>query len=424
MKAKVYPLYEIGDEIDVVASSFCLHIQIICASLARGTTTIRNIVSNKEIDTTIKWCKSIGASIKKVNEKLVIKGNNNKIRLKNSLFICGETSTTAKLMIPLFCTFNQPAGVKANENVIKELETFKAIFDAYGITYYFEDDVVRFERQMESEEVEFDGDIDTYFMAGLMIALPLLNHSSIIKLRAPVRNENTYNTIVKILKKFHIDIKHPATMRYEINSNQRYISCKIKTEQDNLLLSYITLLTQRLKDNNNLTLLNYRKKSTQDTKKLLDYLKKYAVGYKRVFSKGYLKKKTLSLSKIEASVENSLPLLMVLGTFNSQEMIISKVDFNKQRVKKQYNIMTRVFTKLKLDYTTFDNEIMIHPSKVCNKVQVDCENDPYVVMALTMLGLLSDVPIVIRNVDCIFNIYKNFFDMLKQLGAVIEFIHN
>jgi len=424
MKAKVYPLYEIGDEIDVVASSFCLHIQIICASLARGTTTIRNIVSNKEIDTTIKWCKSIGASIKKVNEKLVIKENNNKIRLKNSLFICGETSTTAKLMIPLFCTFNQPAGVKANENVIKELETFKVIFDAYGITYYFEDDVVRFERQMKSEEVEFDGDIDTYFMAGLMIALPLLNHSSIIKLRAPVRNENTYNTIVKILKKFHIDIKHPATMRYEINSNQRYISCKIKTEQDNLLLSYITLLTQRLKDNNSLTLLNYRKKSTQDTKKLLDYLKKYAVGYKRVFSKGYLKKKTLSLSKIEASVENSLPLLMVLGTFNSQEMIISKVDFNKQRVKKQYNIMTRVFTKLKLDYTTFDNEIMIHPSKVRNKVQVDCENDPYVVMALTMLGLLSDVPIVIRNVDCIFNIYKNFFDMLKQLGAVIEFIHN
>lgn len=424
MKAKIYPLYEINNEIEVIASSFCLHIQIICASLASNTTTIKNIINSDEIDTTIKWCESLGAVIKKVNNRIIVKGIGNKIKLLNSLFFSNKTATTAKLMIPLLCTVAQPTGIKVSDEVLSEIEPYQDIFTELGVNVYFDDNVIRFEKTLQAKEIEIDGDIDTYLIAGLMIALPLLDESSTIKLRAPVRNENSYHTITKILKKFHIDIKHPATMRYEINGNQKYRNCTIVTEQDNLSLSYITLLTQRLKSDEKLVLTNYRKKSTQDTKKLLDHLKKHAVNYKRVFSKCYLKRKILSLSKIDASVENSLPLLMILGTFNSQEMIINKVNLNKKRIKKQYNIMTKVFTKLKLDYTTFENEIMIHPKKVEKKVQVDCENDPYIAMALAYLGLLSDVPIVIKNIECIYSIDKNFFKMLKTLGAVIEFIHN
>lgn len=424
MKAKIYPLYEMHNEIEAMASSFCLHVQIICASLSNGVSIIKNIIDSDEIDTTIKWCKALGATIKKSNDKITIKGINNTIKLTNSLFICGNSSTTAKLMMPLLCTFFQPVGIKASEEILDEIYGYKNILEGYGIRFFLEENVIRFEKKISPKEVEFDGDIDTFFTAGLMIALPLLNDMSIIKLRAPVRNENTYGTIIKILKKFHVDVKHPATMRYEIAGNQKYKGCTIVTEQDNLMLSYITLLTQRLRDNEKLVLTNYKKKSTQDTKKILDYLKKNVIHYNRIFSKCYLKKKYLSLSKIDANVENSLPLLMILGTLNSQEMLISKVDLTKKRIKKQYDIMTRVFTKLKLDYSTFENEIMIHPKKIEKKIQVDCENDPYVAISLVYLGLLSSKAIVIKNIDCITNIDKNFFETIRKCGGVVEFIHN
>ena len=73
MKAKVYPLKEMTNEVNVVASSFCLHLQIICASLAKGKSIIKNIVNSKDIDTTIEWCSSLGAIIKKEEDRIIVK---------------------------------------------------------------------------------------------------------------------------------------------------------------------------------------------------------------------------------------------------------------------------------------------------------------------------------------------------------------
>ena len=77
-----------------------------------------------------------------------------------------------------------------------------------------------------------------------------------------------------------------------------------------------------------------------------------------------------------------------------------------------------------IDVTTYEREVIVSPSKVQIKKQVDCENDPYVAMAISILALLSNVAIVIKNVDCVFDINANFFKDLKRYGAVIEFIHN
>ena len=69
MKVKIYPLNNSITELEASASSFSVHLQIICASLADGTSTIKNVIDSEDIDTTISWCKAIGANIKNVNGK-------------------------------------------------------------------------------------------------------------------------------------------------------------------------------------------------------------------------------------------------------------------------------------------------------------------------------------------------------------------
>ena len=75
MKAKIYPYDTTLNELEAINSSFCLQIEIICASLAKGSSTIKGLIFNKEVDTTIAGCKSIGANIKKGNDKLTEKIN-------------------------------------------------------------------------------------------------------------------------------------------------------------------------------------------------------------------------------------------------------------------------------------------------------------------------------------------------------------
>ena len=257
MKAKVYPLNTMVSEVKATASPFCLHLEIICASLAKGKSVIKNIVDSKDIDTTISWCSGIGASIRKENDRIIVRGVDNKISFAHSLFHC-DSSVTAKLMIPLLCSVPQPFGIKTNEKVVEELKSYDFIYDKYGINYYIEDGMIRFEKVMNTIEVEFDGDLDIYVAAGILLALPMLNGNSIFKLRAPRRSEKTYNTIMKILKSFSVDIKHPATMRYEVNGNQKYKGSRITTEMDCFLLAHMALLAKLLNEEQAIEILGYR----------------------------------------------------------------------------------------------------------------------------------------------------------------------
>ena len=214
-------------------------------------------------------------------------------------------------------------------------------------------------------------------------------------------------------------------MRYDILAGQSYKSCRIKTDIDKFMLAHYVLTSQLLRiDSEPIIVSDYVRGSDSEDKMLFDYFKNNVISLKRGFSKRYLRKKDVVVHRMDASVENSLPLLMVLATLNKQDSIITRVDFTKKRVRKQFEIMQRVFTKLNIDVTTYDKEVIVSPLKVQIKKQVDCENDPYVAMAISVLALLSSVAIIIKNVDCVYDVNSNFFDDLKRYGAVIEFIHN
>ena len=86
MKAKIYPLDKMVSEVKAPSSAFCLHLEIICASLAKGKSVIKNIINSKDIDTTINWCSAIGAIIRKDEDRIVIRGVNNKINFKLAFY--------------------------------------------------------------------------------------------------------------------------------------------------------------------------------------------------------------------------------------------------------------------------------------------------------------------------------------------------
>lgn len=425
MKAKIYPYNGVVHEINAINSTFCLQIEIICASLAKGTSTIKGLIDNKEIDTTITWCKSIGANIKKGNDKLIIKGIDNHAKISNALFVCDNTSTTAKLMIPLLCCNPRPFGIKTNEKIINEIIKYQHIYENYGIKFYIEDDLIRFEKMLEAKPIELEGDIDIYFMTGLFIALPLLDDNSSIQLRAPIRYERNYQTIVKVLKKFHVDVKRPTTTKFDFSGKQSYLHCNIKTEIDKFYLAHLALLSNFLtEDDNKMLVTNYNQVTSQDGDLLFEYLRKSSFKFTSYFFKFFVKKKESNVYNFSLSSIDSLPIMMVIAILCSNKCIINGVDINKPVIKNEYEIMQKALSKMNIECSLKHQNLSISVSDNVKKAQVDCQNSPYVLMALTYLGLLGNTPIVIRNADCIFSKNYKFYDYLKEKGAKIEFIND
>ena len=186
MKTKIYPIKEVPNKINILRSPYSLQLSIVCATLANGTSTIKNVVKSGAINSTISWCESVGAKIKRVDNDLIIEGTatNEKVKLEdkklkfsNRLFV-SYNSTTPKILIPVLSTINQPFGLKIEENVNSEVLDYIDLFKSLGIECYVEDDIFRIEKSPVVGDYEIDGDTDLHIMAGIFIALAFIKGSN------------------------------------------------------------------------------------------------------------------------------------------------------------------------------------------------------------------------------------------------------
>ena len=74
------------------------HRVVIFASIANDTSTIKNISNSTDVNRTIQILKDCGVQIKKNKDKLIIKGTSS-FYSKKEKFYCGNSGTTARLML-------------------------------------------------------------------------------------------------------------------------------------------------------------------------------------------------------------------------------------------------------------------------------------------------------------------------------------
>lgn len=434
MKAKIYPLEKINNEVTIFPSTFASHLAIICASLAVGKSVLKNVASSSDIDVTISWCKQIGATIYKKKDALIVIGFSNKdneekekriININNPIFECGESSITAKLMIPLLSTFAQPVGIKANKKIIQELHPFLEKLENNSVTYIEFENLIRIEKRITTFKEDLQGKEDVYMAAGFLLAFPFIRGKNSICLHAPVNNFDDYFAISKLMRKFKIEVKHPSSMVFEIEGYQKYNSCVYTIENDPLNICFMALLLNKFKGDkrskNKIKLLNYNNSFTFDIHKILDIYKKNLF----ILSKGKIKLKNQFLNKIDISTTNYIiPFLYIYGTINQNDTLLYNIKIDNKETIEVVKLMNGIFTKLELPYSFIANDVVIKHGSVNIKKQVETNKNPYVVMALSYLALLSNSPIIIKDAQAVYSINDKFFEQIKELGGKVELIHN
>lgn len=425
MKVKIYPLEQVSNPLILPVSEYLLHLEIICASLADGTTIIKNIVESQNIDTTIRWCSSLGALIKKGQDRYIIKGINNEIQISNSLFQA-DNFLTVRLMFPLFCCVSQPIGIKATPEMIRQLGQYQAICDSIGVHFYNETDSIRVEEKVTNSIIDLSSLEDAISIVGFLIALPLFNKEFHVLLPNDENIKNELQSSLKLLKKFNIDFKHFSSKKIDIDGNQKYKSCKIKTELDFSQYLLSTLLSYKLAaGNKKLTILNYSSFSIQNEDKLFIQIKKHLISVKDFFKKHTIRPKIFHLNKLDFNDSYfHLPIMMVIAVLNDTDIAINNLNIENKMVIQQYEIMEKALHLLNINVMRNGQIVTIVPNRKTKKMQVDSCNDKQIILALSYLALFLQEPLIIKNVDSILASNNEFFDFLKKTGAKIELIHD
>lgn len=417
MKAKVYPTSNIK-KITLPPNQRLLNLEIICASLAKGNSIIKNVSFSDCTKQTIKWCENFGAIIKKNRQSLYIKGVNNKVILKTNIFDCESSFLTVHYLLPLLSLSNTNFVIKGKPEIIDSCDPFMYIFEKQNAFYKKEKNFIKIEQSLKPGFIYIDGENNNNLIVGLFIALPLLNLSSKLIIRAPIDAEKDLDNAIKILEKFGVIIHKINKTTYEILPNQIYKGKKITTDSDYKFLTSLFIIGSLKGD---IAVKGINKKSLQDDFRILDFLKKSGFS----FNNGYIKHKPFYFNNINAEIyKNFIPLLIVLAIVNNQKTTITNLDLMNPTRANQVNVMLKNLKKLQIDYELNEDELTINPKIIEKKEQLESNFDPLVVMALTTLAIVSKTPLIIKDCQCINFEYADYFNILKQANVKIEFIHN
>lgn len=195
--------------VQVPTSKSLAHRAIICASLAKGESVIRDVSMSLDITATINAMRSLGATIINQGSTLYINGNDT-FKYHDMNIDCNESGSTLRFMIPVALIKESHAHFTGRGKLgSRPLDVYYHIFDRQGIHYTHQKDVLDLEIDgaLHPDTFEVPGNISSQFISGLLFALPLLDGDSIIHITTPLESKGYIELTLDMLKLYGIDVR-------------------------------------------------------------------------------------------------------------------------------------------------------------------------------------------------------------------------
>lgn len=421
MKVKIYPS-KCSGEITLPPSKSMAHRAIICASLAKGKSMIKNISYSDDIIATIEGMIKLGANIVKNQDILYIEGIKNFTTIKDSIIDCNESGSTLRFFIPIFSLTNKKIEfIGKNRLLQRPQKIYKDIFKNQNLHYFQDDNKIEIQGSLKSGEYIINGNISSQFISGLLFTLPLLNGNSTIKITPPFESKSYIDLTIEVLKIFGVEVEFLDELTLSIKGNQKFKPANYTVEGDFSQLGFFAVLAAI---NNTLICKGLNIKSQQGDKEIIEILKNCNIEIEEL-DNGYKIYKGIPLNS-NINLENCPdlgPILTVLAAYGKGDFKIYNAQRLRYKESDRIAAMEEELKKLGVDITSDENSIYIKGNSnylSCN--EVFGHKDHRIVMSLAIFATLLDKSLIIEGAEAISKSYPNFFEDLKKLNIKLKIL--
>ena len=418
MKVLIRPK-KLAGNIDVVPSKSYSHRAIIAASLAKGTSVIKNVMFSNDILRTIECCRAFGAEIEVFENHLIINGTDEIKRVQNKIN-AGESGSTIRFMIPIMLVNNSEMEFVGENHLNKRpLDSYFEIFDKFGVSYSHPTDSympLKTNGGLFSGVYEIRGDVSSQFITGLLFALPLLNGESIIKITTKLESKSYIDLTLDILKKFNISIINNNYEEFIIQGNQKYLPCDYTVEGDFSQAAFFLVMGAL---GNDISLGCMNLESLQGDRKIISDIE--TLGGKVITEGNQVKAipNELSGSVIDFSNSPDLgPVLSVLASVCTGDTTF--INAGRLRIKECDRITCVKEELLKLGAIVSESEeemFFTGVNSLNGSMELYTHNDHRIAMSLAVASTVCNSPLLIRGAECVKKSYPHFWDDFRKLGG-------
>lgn len=419
MKAKISPSI-VNGKIHIPPSKSMAHRSIICASLAKGTSTIKNVAYSKDIIATIEGMRQLGAKIETYDDYVVIEGINDFNHLQSNNIFCNESGSTLRFFIPIFSLTKQKITFSGAGRLMQRPQTiYEEIFKAQGLSFIQDNETIIINDCLKPSHYELAGDVSSQFISGLLFTLPLLNGDSTIHIKPPFESKSYVLLTIEMLERFNIKVEWLDENTIKIKGNQTYQACDYTIEGDYSQLAFFAVLAAI---NHDLEITGVNHDSKQGDKQIIDILKDFNVKIEPI-NHGYkVYQSELKACDIDlANCPDLGPILCILASFAQGKTKIYHAGRLRIKESDRIQAMEDELNKLNLNISSTYDEIFIEGLTFNDSYQVySAHNDHRIVMALSVLLSKINHGGLIEEAQAIEKSYPTFFEDYQLINGKVD----
>lgn len=414
---KTVPHGQRSGVIDVPASKSQAHRALICAALSSDESSFACSGLSKDISATINCLRALGADIRIDGDIIYVKplrGADGTIRR----LYCGESGSTLRFLLPAAGAL----GVNAEfimEGRLPErpMEPLVSELTAHGMTIARSGNVLSCSGRLSSGAYKMPGDISSQFISGLLMALPLLDGDSTLRVEGKVESAGYITMTEDAMRSAGVEVFRDG-WNYNIIGGRRYCTCgRTKIEGDWSGAAFflcIGALSEKGAGVSNLSLA-----SGQGDRAVLDILRGFGAEVTADENGVFVRRGRLHGQRIDASgIPDLVPIISVVAA--GADGVTEIYGAGRLRYKESDRLMTTaaMLSSLGADIKETDDGLLIRGSGMLRGGTADSFGDHRIAMSAAAAACISGNDVEITGAECTEKSYPGFWKDIDGMEVI------
>ncbi|MCD7771318.1 MAG: 3-phosphoshikimate 1-carboxyvinyltransferase [Oscillospiraceae bacterium] len=405
---------ERSGEIVIPASKSQAHRAVILAALGRHDAEITCKGISNDIVATASCMNSAGANIEIAGNKIHVSPVGHTQR--SDTFECGESGSTLRFLIPVFGALGvEGEFIPKGRLIDRPLSPLDEVLKSHGMSITKTETTIKCSGRLTPGEYEIPGDVSSQYITGLLLALPLLDGDSTLRVTGVLQSKGYVAMTEELLLKSGIEYTHHGDT-YRIKGNQKPDMGDCFTVEGDYSNAAFYLCMGAL-SSDGVAVMGLNPDSSQGDKAVISVLKEMGAdvtidGTSVTVRRGELHGVTIDASQIP----DLIPTLSAVASVCEGETHI--INAGRLRIKESDRIASTcaLINNLGGNAKELSDGIIITGVKNLAEGTVDSCNDHRIAMSAAVAACASTSKVTVLDSMCVRKSYPDFWEDFATLN--------
>jgi 3-phosphoshikimate 1-carboxyvinyltransferase len=407
---------EVKGQIKAPSSKSMTQRAIAAALLADGQSTIFNPSYCDDSLAAMSIACGLGAKLDPKPGELIIQGAR---VLKEEKLNCGESGLAVRMFSPIAALYPvEITMVGANSLKKRPMDMIEDALKQLGVKCSSSGGFLPLTIQgpIRGGNCEIDGSVSSQLLTGLLMALPLAENDSVIKVRN-LKSRPYIDMTIQLLRSFGIKVGYSGYELFTVPGKQEYSPMKYTVESD---WSGGAFLLVAGAINGSLHVQGLHTDSKQSDMAVLDALEQAGAKMEIKDDQINITRSELEAFEFDATESPDLfPPLVALAAYSRGISTIKGVSRLIYKESDRAKALKEEFGKMNIN-VEISGDLMKITGGQPTGARVESHDDHRIAMAVAVAALGATGKVNIRDSQCIAKSYPGFFDDIRHLGAIVR----